>query len=241
MYDFDELRPAWNELYAAAAERVAGAPPWLSWGRDAAMSWFDPQLALGQTCGWPLVTELAPRVRVIGTFAHLLGDPAVPSAWYRSVLIAREPRPLSSFTNARAAVNGFDSLSGWISLRVATQFAGTAIVTGAHRASIGSVAAGYADIASIDAVTWACAQTLWPEETQALVAVGHGPLVPCLPLITSATASSEQVAMWRLALTAAVADEPQACRALGIAGFVALDLTDYQRALASYRDMAVRL
>ena len=239
MYGFDELKEAWNALYAAAATRISGAPPRLSWGRDLASSWIDPQLALGQTCGWPLVTVLAPRVQVIGTFAHSVGDPAV-SAWYRSVLVAREARPLSAFAAARAAVNGFDSLSGWISLRVATQFAGATIVTGTHRASIEAVAAGHADIASIDAVTWSYAQTLWPDETRPLVAVGYGPKVPCLPLITSITASTEQISMWRAALTAAVANQPEACRALGIAAFVALDLNDYQRALAAYRDVAVR-
>jgi ABC-type phosphate/phosphonate transport system substrate-binding protein len=231
MYGYAELRDAWDQLYASAAQHVDGAPAALSWDRDIYESWTDAGLALGQSCGWPLVTRLANQVAVVGTFTHVvceLGDPVM----YRSVLIARESRPLEAFATTTAAVNGIDSLSGWISLSAAISFAGPIVVTGSHRASIASVACGQADVASIDAVTWWHAQRLWPTETAGLVVVGQAPVIPGLPLIVALPTTAELIAQWRVGLAAACTQNPRACAQLGITGFVPLDLAGYQRALS---------
>ena len=82
------------------------------------------------------------------------------------MIVARrgEGGGLPDFRGRRFAINSDDSLSGYVALRVAMREAGLDpdsaewVETGSHRASIRAVAAGEADIASIDAVCWALAK-----------------------------------------------------------------------------------
>lgn len=236
MYDLDEVRVPFTELWAAIASRLDGAPDELTWNGDLGAQWRDSDLVLGQTCGWPLVTELRDAVTVVGAFSYDI-DGAGGTPVYRSVLIAADDRPLDSLAGTVAAVNGRDSLSGWVSLGVALADAGgpapffdRLIETGSHRASVEAVRTGAAAVASIDAVSWALLQKRVPASTRGLVVVGHGPEVPTLPLITSARNPDRL----RAALAAAVADpETAACRAdVLITGFHRLDLADYEHLAA---------
>jgi ABC-type phosphate/phosphonate transport system substrate-binding protein len=241
MYPSAALREAWDALYRRAATSVtslvADTPPSLSWDIDARDSWVHPRLGLGQTCGWPLVTELSHRVRVIGAFAHHLDG--MSSHLYRSVIISREAGPLMAFAGSVAAINSADSLSGCISLLSAFaitsgQWPGPVLDTGGHVASIAAVREQRADIASIDALSWAYQQRIAPQSLDGLFVVGRGPLVPCLPLITRGDADDSEVAAWRSALADAMTD-PGLARvraSLLIDDFVPLDLADYQQALA---------
>ena len=232
MYGFDEIKPHWEAIYEEAARQVAGAPPKLSWDHEVYETWTDPDLALGQTCGWPLMTRLFDSVRVVGTFAHVAGE--TEQGEYRSVLVARHQRLVRSFAGGRAAVNGFDSLSGWISLRAAIGADASwsqVVETGSHRASLQAVVSEQADIASIDAVTWWHAQRLWPRETSSLHVVARGPLVPCLPIITSARTSEPELMLWREGLIDALTRRNASAAALGITRFVPLDGDDYRRLL----------
>ncbi|MGD9702040.1 MAG: phosphate/phosphite/phosphonate ABC transporter substrate-binding protein [Acidimicrobiia bacterium] len=232
MYPFPELRRDWDALWAAVHRRLPASRAALAWSDDAQALWHSPDLALSQACGWPLVTDLSGRVRSIGTF-----DPRIPDASggrYRSVLVARRAAPLAELAGGSAAVNATDSLSGWISLLAAfraacTPWHGTAVTTGAHVLSIEAVRDGRADVASIDAVTFALVGDLHPDALRGLMVVGRGPRVPCLPLIVPAGATDDEVALWRDALAAA-STEPAtagARRRLRIRGFVPLDDEDY--------------
>src|SRR5947199_390514 len=91
----------------------------------------------------------------------------------------------------------------------------------------GRVRRGDAEIASIDAVTWAYLSRDDPDAVSGLIVVDRGPLVPTLPLIVTAAASDERVAQWRRALADATNDT------LLIRGFVPLDLGDYDTALGA--------
>jgi ABC-type phosphate/phosphonate transport system substrate-binding protein len=109
------------------------------------------------------------------------------------------------------------------------------VLTGSHLASIDAVRGGSADVASIDALSWAYQQRLDPDRLDGLVVVERGPLVPCLPLIVGGEADDALVAAWRSAFSAAMSN-PSLARArslLLIEGFVPLDLADYQSALAT--------
>jgi ABC-type phosphate/phosphonate transport system substrate-binding protein len=117
-------------------------------------------------------------------------------------------------------VNGYDSLSGWVSLTAAVQTLGPVLVTGAHVHSVAAVAAGRADLACIDGVTWLLLQRYRPAAVATLAVVGRGPLIPCLPLVTHLTLGPG-VAALRGAL-AGLTDET-----LGIDGFVPLDADAY--------------
>ncbi len=236
MYDLDEVRAPAGELWSAIAAYLDDVPAELTWHGAPGAEWRAPDLVLGQTCGWPLITDLGDDVNVVGAFHYDIGGRSgLPQ--YRSVLVAAEGRPLESFAGTVAAVNSSDSLSGWVSLGVAVAecagpepFFGGTIETGSHRASVEAVKSGRAAIASVDAVSWALFERHLPSLTIDLAIVGCGPAVPTLPLIT-VDPDPEPL---RAAVASAVADPANAdcCGQLLINGFSPLDLSDYEHLTA---------
>jgi ABC-type phosphate/phosphonate transport system substrate-binding protein len=235
MYPFVEARAGFDALWVGVHARLPSTPAALDWDADLHASWRDPNLLVAQTCGWPLVTELAGAVRVVGAFEHTV--PRAVGFRYRSVLVARRQAPLADFVGQRAAVNGRDSLSGWVSLIHAvhgsdSSWTGPVVLTGAHIASLRAVRDGDADIASIDSVTLAFARRDHPELLDGVVEVGEGPLVPSLPLITRADASDDEVNDLRLAFAGSVAEQPDAAASVFVRAFVPLDVAEYEPLLA---------
>ena len=242
MYPFPSLRAAWDDLYAAVADEARchgiDAPAALRWDVDPHDTWLDPELAVGMTCGWPLVTALREQVRMVGTFAYDIPMAGPAPHMYRTVIIARVDVPLTRLSAARTAVNSVDSLSGHISLLAAfghgAEWPGEIVFTGAHLESIRAVRSGAADVASIDGMTWAFQQRNAADTLAGLVEVGHGPFVPCLPVIVGATATDAERDAWRSAFTTVVRDRhvPSALTALMIRDFVAREDGDYDAELA---------
>ncbi len=239
MYPLAEVRWAFDELWRGVAAALDWVPSALDWELELPAVWEDPELVVGQTCGWPLVTHLRDRVRVLGTFAPGLPDDAGSDATgtaphcYRSVLVAREPAALGAFASRTAAVNGPDSLSGWVSLVAAVvgpggTWPGSVRWTGAHLESLREVRDGAADVASIDAVTFELARRHRPALVEGLVVVGRGPAVPALPLVTVADRSDAAVAELQAALAGAVRAAPAAAEAACVAAFVPLAFADYE-------------
>ena len=238
MYPFPELRAGWDAVYSVVAAGVDGAPRLLDWDLDPHESWLDPAMQLAMTCGWPLVTTLGDRVRVVGAFAYTVDGAS--SHLYRSVVIARTGETPS--TSAVAAINSPESLSGNVSLCAAYDvgsnlWPGRIVWTGAHVNSIAAVRSGVAEVASIDAVSWAVLARDHPSTVTGLAVIGHGPAVPCLPFIVSAATSDAQLDAWRVGFARAAATSALAGvrRDLLVGGFVPLDLADYETALAAFR------
>lgn len=239
MYPFPELRAGWEAVYEVAAAGIPGAPGGLDWDLDPHESWLDPAMQVAMTCGWPLVTLLGDRVRVVGAFGYVLDGAS--SHLYCSVVIARSDAASPS-TAAVAAINSPESLSGNISLCVSfgvgpKDWPGPVVWTGAHVNSIGAVRSGVADVASIDAVSWAVLEREHPATLAGLTVVGRGPAVPCLPFIVNAATSDASLAAWRAGFARAAAEPSLAGvrRDLLVGGFVPLDLADYEAALAPFR------
>lgn len=230
-----DLDAVWTQLRAELGRRRVDAPVALSWPDDLHRSWQEPALVLSQTCGYPLVGALGDSVRVLGTFAS---DDVSPDGHYRSVIVAspaaRERAERQEWSQLTAAINGAWSLSGWISLLATTVGAATwpgpSVTTGSHLASLDAVQRGTADIASIDAVTFALLRRHRPAALDGVLVIGEGPLVPALPLITSAATDDATLGSWRDSLAATVSDasiRPALERQL-IDGFVPLDAADYR-------------
>jgi ABC-type phosphate/phosphonate transport system substrate-binding protein len=232
MYPFPAIRWAYDRFWEAVHDRLGWVPDALDWNVDLHASWRRDDLIVGHTCGWPLVTELRERVRVVGTFVAT--TPEAEGYSYRSVLVARRPGEATEFAGEVAAVNDFESLSGWISLLAAVhgpgaRWAGDVVLTGAHVDSLRTVGDGRAEVASIDSVTLWQVRRHHPELVRDLYVVGTGPLVPCLPVITGAATTDIQLGDLRMAMIDAVLDplvEP-AARAMCTVGFVPLDLEHY--------------
>jgi ABC-type phosphate/phosphonate transport system substrate-binding protein len=236
MYGFAPVRPHLDHLWSLVVGAVPSLPPSLEWDVDLHAQWRDPALAISQTCGWPVVTELSDlvasgAVRVLGTFVPAIAD--VQGHTYRSVLVARSPEP-GSLVGVRAAVNSTASLSGWVSLVHAVHGAGATwqgevLLTGSHADSMVAVRDGRADVASIDALTFALQCRWFPDVVAGLHVVGHGPRVPCLPIIAGPAAAAVSTESLRDALRDAVVDASSAAArdALLIRDFMPLDATDY--------------
>jgi len=197
MYDLPALRPQTDALWAGiAAElraRGVNAPGALTRAADVHAPWRDPALLLGQTRGYPFWHALRGHVRLVATPVY--AAPGCDGPTYRSAIIVRQDDPaqgLPACRGYRPAVNGRDSQSGHNALRAAVaplageaSFFGAGLETGAHLASAKAVAAGEADIAAIDCVTWALAQRWAPEAVAGLRRIGWTPAAPALPFITA--------------------------------------------------------
>lgn len=231
MYPFAHVRDAYDRLWESLARRIDGAPPVLDHEIDVHDSWLRDDLLFGQTCGWPLVARLGDRLAVIGAFDHAVGFAS--GGRYRSVLVASKPRGVGEWRgdpSCVVAVNSEESLSGWVSLCWA--WGGPpprVLVTGSHRESVRAVADGRAQLASIDAMSLEFVAEAEPVVASRVHIVGHGPLVPSLPLVTS-VAYAQRVPELREAVTAAMTD-PTLDRVrsrLRIRGFVPFGIDDYE-------------
>lgn len=233
MYPFPEWRGATETLWETVRDHVPDLPPLAAWdaGDDTHALWRSPSMVVSQACGWPLVTELTGLVRVVGTFRYRTRRWAGDR--YRSVVVAR--RDAGAPASGTAAVNGHDSLSGWVSLvAFLSREPDDVLVTGSHLASLAAVVDGTAAFASVDAVTFAYAESHRPDLVAGLTVVGEGPCVPCLPLITRIDATDDRVETLRHALAAAVAEQPGPAATLLIDGFSPLDDAHYHAALAPW-------
>jgi ABC-type phosphate/phosphonate transport system substrate-binding protein len=250
MYDFPELQWATDALWGAIAVRVPGAPAGLVRGRALMEVWTDPDLLLGQTCGYPLMTALAGKVRLVAVPRYRAEGCA--GVMYRSAMVVRADDTaacLADLRGRRCAVNGVDSNSGMNVLRAAVAplavggwFFGDVVMTGSHAASVDAMASGHADVAAIDCVTWAHLQRVRPAAVAGLRVLAWSAATPSLPLITSAGTGAEHCDALARALNDVAADRTLApvLSALLIDGFETLPLRDYD-AVVALEELAVGL
>lgn len=230
MYDASPLQKAndrlWALVRAGLDARGIAAPQVLTRGEGAYWpAWQDPDLVLSQTCGLPYRSRLHGKVTLIGAPDH--GLAGVPRGHYRSVLVVRADDPregLAAYAQAPMAFNDDLSQSGWaapanmaadLGLRLSPR-----LRTGSHRASAAAVAAGRADLAALDAVTWAMMQEDGEPSVAALRVLAETPPTPALPYIAAAGADGAAIFA---ALDAAIAAlDPDDRDALHLRGLVAL-------------------
>jgi ABC-type phosphate/phosphonate transport system substrate-binding protein len=244
MYDLPELRDAtdawWRGLARAFAEAGIGdVPAMLSRKQDYAAVWHDPALLFSQTCGYPLMHGLRGRVRLVATPCY--SAPGCDGADYCSFVIVCKDSgftDLASLRGKRCAVNGPDSQSGYSALRAlvaplshAGRFFGEVVVTGGHQASIKCVAAGAADVAAVDCVTFGLLARHRPAAIADIRVLGRTPSAPNLPFITRLTADEDLVEKVRAGLGQAFADPAlaDARGALMLGGCEFLSLESYDR------------
>ena len=231
-YPFEDVAWAYDKLWNATAKRCSWLPRELTRTSDPTKLWQSNDLFVSQTCGWPLVTRLTDKVRVVGAFRQTTPESA--SHFYRSVVVGRVDGTPFDFQGSVAAVNEFESLSGWISLIAAIHgpqesWRGEVRVSGSHAESVRMLCRGEADVASIDSVTLAHLRRIDPAVIASLFVICNGPLVPCLPIVAHRSISDSQLDELRQALSESTRDQnnADATSALFIKGFDPLDLDDY--------------
>ena len=204
MYDWPETRGDTLALYARLRQGFETALP-AELSRPATAQalwahWCDPGLVLSQCCWGPLSLGLSRHLRVLAQpdYSDVAGG---QGSLYRSAVIARCGKPVEApatpgahlpeglLEGRRLAVNGRDSMSGWLALMAdlgadpAGQAAG-AVETGGHRASVRAVVEGRADLAAIDCRSWALARAHEPGAADLLV-IGWTAARPGLPYVTA--------------------------------------------------------
>ena len=232
MYDTPATRAANDRFWQAIC--AAGNIPKtaLDHESDPHDTWLSPHLVFSQTCGMPFRTDLHETVSLIGTPDY--GVAQCPPGYYRSCIVVRSTearKDLADFAAARLARNDRRSQSGWAApwqhFQKCGGFRGTIIETGAHAASVDAVAQDRADIAAIDAVTWALLQRDTPERTAGLSVVEYTDPTPGLPFIT---ANSQDALPLRRAVADAIAhlsDDDRRCLMLN--ALVYIPAADYLR------------
>lgn len=218
MYDHPAQYAANDQLWAEIARRLRArgiaAPATLDRTRPVEAIWRDPALLFGQACGYPLVSDPALRLRVIGVPVYAAPDCA--NGMHVSYLVARADdamTTLADYRGRRAAFNASHSNSGYNLFRAAVaplaergRFFATVIETGSHRASLAAVRADRADLAAIDAVSYAAVERFEPAAVAGLRIVARTAPSPTLPFVTARETSIEIVAALRIALAEVIAD-----------------------------------
>lgn len=192
MYDLPPLQAANDRLWAGLRDglraRGIAAPEALTRGEAAYWAaWTDPGLVFSQTCGFPYRARLYGQVTLVGTPDCGVED--VPPGYYRSVFVARRDDPraaVEAFDGAVLAYNEGLSQSGWAAPMTFAAARGLAFATGpqtcGHRRSALAVRDGTAEIAALDAVTWALLRE-HEDWTEDLKEVGATDPTPGLPYI----------------------------------------------------------
>jgi ABC-type phosphate/phosphonate transport system substrate-binding protein len=239
MYDWPEIRQATDAWWRCVSNH-AGSALQLDRLGDHTAAWSSPDLAFSQTCGYPFTHAFSGKLNYIAT-PHYAAD-GCQGASYSSIIFARQQQPLEAFKGSMAAINGWDSMSGMLALKLVFaplaakgKFFGRTLVSGAHRESLRLVQQGKADVCAVDSVAVALARRYRPEMLEGLVEVARSPQVPGLPYVT---AGSEAL-RWRAALALAFkdADVAEARDALLLSGFSILADDAYDRILELEKGM----
>ncbi len=255
MYDLPEIRDANDALWRALRARLRAhdvdcAPAALTRGGDLDAIWAAPNLLLAQTCGYPFMTRLRSRVRLVATPRYRAKGCDGP--FHRAAIVVRRgshAQSLADLRGARLAFNTPDSNTGMNLLRAelaqvthSPNFFAETIATGSHADSAAAVAQGRADTASIDCVTWAFLQRLRPEMTDGLSVLAWTARSPGLPLVTSRMTDLATFEALRQALHEVAADPALEAvrRDLLLDGFHALPEPHY-RTLLYFEQMAASL
>ncbi|NTX26272.1 PhnD/SsuA/transferrin family substrate-binding protein [Burkholderia pyrrocinia] len=212
--------------------------------------WRRDDLLLSQTCGFPYrMLGLRDAVRLIATPAF--DAHGCNGTRYSSILVvsarvhAGGATALAACRGLRAAFNGADSHSGMNAFRHAVaphahdgRFFGSVTAFGSHLNVLRALAAGVADCAAIDCVTFAYVRDALPDLLKDIRIIGTTASAPGLPFIASRALEETQVAALRDALDRAVAADAERSRVLRLKGFERLSPDDYDTIARFAREAA---
>jgi len=187
MYDRPETAAANDRFWSLIRAALGHGPRKLTRPADPWDVWLSPDLLLAQTCGLPFRARLHDKVQLVGTPDYGVTD---RPGCYRSVFVVRMggSRELADYAGQRFAFNDIGSQSGWTAPQVHAAALGFRFTdtmrTGSHAGSAAAVARGRADIAALDAVSWAIMRGL-DSGLRRLDEIGRTAAQPGLPLITA--------------------------------------------------------
>jgi ABC-type phosphate/phosphonate transport system substrate-binding protein len=244
MYDLPEAAEATAALWHGLARHFAEAgiedvPAEILRRPRLPEHWLSPDLLFSQTCGYPFRNAIKGRVQILATPCYKAAGCEGPN--YRSLVLVRADAPeqsLAEFEGATVAFNSTDSQSGYNALRFLVaplakggRFFGTTVETGGHALSLAAVAAGEADVAAVDCVSYALFQRYWRPQLEKVRVLCSTPSAPGLPYITAGDCDPERLSKLRDSLRAAIADPvlANAREALLLGDVMLLPASAYER------------
>ncbi|HZS82708.1 MAG TPA: PhnD/SsuA/transferrin family substrate-binding protein [Stellaceae bacterium] len=252
MYDFPEVREATAALWAAIASRLRSlglseVPDSLANGTTHHQSWRHPRLLIGQSCGYPALTTFRAHLRIIARPVY--AAPGCIGDTHCSFILVGATSPaeaLADLRGSRFALNSRDSNTGmnlprlaFAPLAAGRRFFSAIIETGSHAESLVRVAAGTADAAAVDCVSYALLARHRPALAVATRILARTASSPTLPFVTARGTDGAADPILRLSLVEALADPAlQWVRdALFLAAAIPASEADYH-ILLQYRDAA---
>jgi ABC-type phosphate/phosphonate transport system substrate-binding protein len=182
MYDLPELADAHTRLWSRFVALVRSGG-------------FTHDFALTQICGYPLATSLRNRFDVIA--APVYDVPFSKGATHCGLIVVGTQSAYASLEDlrgARFALNAWDSNTGMnlprhlvAPLAENGRFFGDVIETGSHVASLAAIDRGYADVASIDNVTFALLAAVRPSAVAGVRILTTTASSPTLPFVAPAS------------------------------------------------------
>ncbi|MEG8040293.1 PhnD/SsuA/transferrin family substrate-binding protein [Sphingomonas sp. LR60] len=240
----------WSAIAARLRARGIAAPVALDRTRSVEDSWHAPDLLLAQCCGYPLVADTSLDLRVVAVPHYDV--PGCAPGRHVSYLLVRDvddAKDLAAFRGRIAAINAPLSNTGANLFRDmladvadAAPFFAAVVTTGSHRQSAFAIRAGAADIAAIDAVTYAALGRYEPEALTGLRTVAVTRSSPTLPFVTARATPMETVAALQAILSDVVRDPQLAAAraALFLSDIVPSGGHRYAALLGLARDAASR-
>jgi ABC-type phosphate/phosphonate transport system substrate-binding protein len=227
MYNPPGMRAAnaafWAALGGLLREAgLEGVPETLSFDRKPVPDDIGAEVLFTQTCGYPLQTLYRGQYQLLARPRY---DAAGCSGSTHSAFIVvpktSPARRMEDLRGKRFALNSLHSNSGMSLPRLmlarmggARPFFGEVVETGGHGPSMSLVAAGGADCASIDCLTYVFSQDYQPETVANLRILAQTPPSPTIPFVTSARTDAATVALLQQCLQQ-MSDDPGFGAALG--------------------------
>jgi ABC-type phosphate/phosphonate transport system substrate-binding protein len=217
-YDLPEVRDHtdafWKAVAAALATRgIEGIPETLDRDVPYGVDW-NSKCLFTQTCGYPIFTTSRSQFHVLGIPCYTA--PGCEGPLHRSFIVVRADsqfRDLEDLRGGTFAVNEPDSNSGmnlprrlFAPLNRDGRFFADRVVSGSHAASIELIAAGKADAAAVDCVTFALLQRHRPSATNEMRVLAETPVSPAPPFATSARVDENLFGILRDTLASVVHD-----------------------------------
>jgi len=245
-------------MYVAPARVVQAQETWLQRIReilgerreqrpvlDPASHWLAPDLLLSQTCGYPFITSLRGKVRLIGRPSYELAHSS--GGEHCSLLLCRADSSVTDLVDLQGShglINARDSNSGMNLLRHTLAginphgFFSTLSYTGSHRESMRRLKSHDGDLAAIDSVTYDYLANADSDEIDGLKILARSVRSPCLPYITSIRRTADEADSIRRAMNAALSQLPEVSRDLAIREVLPASEEDYE-CLLEYERRAV--
>ncbi len=250
MYDFPEARAATDAWWTALARRferegIDEVPRSLLRRDDLIEQWSDPALLISQTCGYLLCNQLRTALQPVATPHYTAPGCSGPN--YASVIVVRDTHPAGELKDLRGGVAvysrsyshaGYNAFRGIIApLAGGKPFFSKVIGSGSHLDSIGLIATGVGDIATVCCVIHAFVSRWRPEALAGTRVLGYTPLALAPPYVAPIGATPIRMAQLRAGLSAAMADPELASvrDAIFLGGLSVFDSIDYDRTAAVER------